>query len=779
MPKSSRQELPSALKHLISETVALWGRCLKDIYGDKFYQEIENLRVTSKKIAAKSQAAQAVELKSVLEKLRKKNSDELHLIAQSFGLMLELMNRCETAYRTSRLESRPEKERIQQKSPYALIYVFTAHPTEARSEEVLKLFKVIEGSLHEALLKGFEVVEKKLEGYLKLAVKISIVKKQKPTVEDEATSINRYALAEDILALQCELKSREITLHFRSWVGGDKDGHPGVDEKTLLMSLTHSRTRLVDFINLRLNELIVLLKLLGEKESKIIIQRILSLEKVLSNLTKIEVGDGKKILKFKKDFEDLITTLKKMGHGDLIQLDSISNLLWIYPALVLPLEIREDSELVMEALNDKSMAISRMLVTLKGISQDFDPRWYVRGFVLSMCEEAKHLEAGNKLLKQVFNGYPIPVIPLFENKKALDNGTEILGEFFKKCPHILKEHKTKREGRYEIMLGYSDSSKENGVLSSRVLIYDTLNTLDSFLSDLKLTPVFFHGSGGSVERGGGSIKEQIAWWPESALNIYKVTVQGEMVARTLANKSILKSQVDKILEEFDSRKQVSKKTLALGALRVFSALSGENYRELVASDSFWDLIEKATPYEYLDLLKIGSRPSKRGASTSRKKLRAIPWVLCWTQVRLLLPTWWGVGSAWEKLGPKHQLDLIRRYRTDPFIQSFAKSFGFTLKKVELGIFDLYLSECKLQESVKATWKKSITNEFKLALKFLEELTGEKELIWERPWLAESISLRSPNITPLNLIQIIALERSHEHILRESVTGIATGMLTTG
>ncbi len=779
MSKSSRQELPSALKHLISQTVALWGQCLKDIYGEKFYNEIEHLRVTSKKIAARPQTKQSAELEQVLIKLRKKDSDQLHLIAQSFGLMLELINRCETAYRTVRLEEKSLDNKIIHKSPYALIYVFTAHPTEARSEEVLKLFKLIEQTLHEALEKRFDVVALKLEGYLKLAVKISMVKRQKPTVEDEAMSIYRYALAEDILQLQCEMKSRELTLHFRSWVGGDKDGHPGVDEKTLLMSLTLSRSKLTEFITSKLNELNELLKLLGEKESKILRMRVQSLIKILKELTPLKAGDGKKILKFKGEFEDLKKTLSKMGHGDLIQISTISNLLWIYPALVLPLEIREDSELVMEALNDKSMAISRMLQTLKEVSQGFDPRWYVRGFVLSMCEEAIHLEAGNKLLKQVFNTYPIPVIPLFENKKALDNGTEILGAFFKKCPEILKEHKTKREGRYEIMLGYSDSSKENGVLSSRVLIYDTLNTLDSFLTDLKLTPVFFHGSGGSVERGGGSIKEQIAWWPESALNIYKVTVQGEMVARTLANRSILKSQVDKIIEEFDGREQVNKKTLAMSALREFSNKSGENYRSLVESESFWDLIEKATPYEYLDLLKIGSRPSKRGASSSRKKLRAIPWVLCWTQVRLLLPTWWGVGSAWADLGAKNQLDLIRRYRNDPFLQSFAKSFGFTLKKVEMGIFELYLDQCKLPSEAKEKWKKAITSEFKLALKFLEELTGESELIWERPWLAESISLRSPNITPLNLIQIIALERTHEHLLRESVTGIATGMLTTG
>ena len=154
-------------------------------------------------------------------------------------------------------------------------------------------------------------------------------------------------------------------------------------------------------------------------------------------------------------------------------------------------------------------------------------------------------------------------------------------------------------------------------------------------------------------------------------------------------------------------------------------------------------------------------------------------MLCWTQVRLLLPTWWGVGRAWKELQAPDKLELIKRFRQDPFLQSFAKSFGFTLRKIELGIFNLYLQTSRLSASDKQHWQQQIEAEYRLACDFLRELTGEQELIWERPWLAESIGLRSPNITPLNLIQIIALEQKNDHLLRESVTGIATGMLTTG
>lgn len=780
MDKSSRGSLQAPLKNLISQTITLWGDCLKETYGEKFYQGVEKMRQKSKAIAKIKTAEQTKELNLLLTGLRKKETLELHQLAIAFSLMLELINRCETVYRTQRLKLRaPSNANIPKKSPYALIYVFTAHPTEARSEEVLKLFKIIEASLQQALEKGFETVAGELAGYLKLALRISIVKTKRPTVEDEAISIYRYSLSEEILNLQCELKNRELTLHFRSWVGGDKDGHPGVDEKTLLMSLTHSRQKIIDFMQNLLQQTHFLIDLM-ESETKIALkQKLKVIEVQLNGLRAIKKNDGTRVAAFMKLTRELSHELRKAIGERLAPMQKLENLMWIYPALVLPLEIREDSEIVSLALKDKKLAIARMLVTLKDISEGLDPRWYVRGFVLSMCEEAAHLTAANQLLKQIFNKFPIPVIPLFENERALTRGEEILGLFFKQNPHIIKEHLKWREGRFEIMLGYSDSSKENGVLASRVLIYETLSSLDRFLKSFQLTPVFFHGSGGSVERGGGSIKEQIAWWPESALNIYKVTVQGEMVARTLANREVLSGQVDKILTEFAHRSASSKKVPHIKALKTFAHAASGFYKELVASDDFWDLIESCTPYDYLDSLKIGSRPSKRSGSSSRRKLRAIPWVLCWTQVRLLLPTWWGVGQAWKDLSAADQLALIKRYRADPFLQSFAKSFGFTLKKIELGIFQLYLSSSSLEESTKKSWRERIANELELATQFINELTGEKELIWERPWLAESIELRSPNITPLNLIQMIALERKESHLLRESVTGIATGMLTTG
>lgn len=184
--------------------------------------------------------------------------------------------------------------------------------------------------------------------------------------------------------------------------------------------------------------------------------------------------------------------------------------------------------------------------------------------------------------------------------------------------------------RFEVMLGYSDSAKENGSLQSRVLIEKSLLLLDTLLRKQKLSPIFFHGSGGSVARGGGSVEEQVAWWPDSARQHYKATLQGEMIYRSLASAEIFKSQIQK-MKQSPREKSLHQNKQSPEFLKLkesFSQRSGFYYRELITDPSFLEIIKKSTPYGYLDELRIGSRPSQRTSLFSVKNLRAIPWVLC-------------------------------------------------------------------------------------------------------------------------------------------------------
>jgi phosphoenolpyruvate carboxylase len=765
--------IPKELQSLVFWAIELLGKNIQNQYGKDVYIEIEKIRKKMKSIRAADISETLKVLKSTQKQISKNDNKRLQQIAHSFSLMLELINRCESAYRTYRLDQREDK--VFKEKPHAIIFVFTAHPTEARSPELLFIFGQIYYKLIDALENGKYKTQEDLSYLLSMALTAPIARSSKPSVEDEAKSLYSYVLRNEILSQQIEFYKKGITVNFRSWVGGDKDGHPGVNEKTLHMSLVLSRDKLLDWIDCRLMQTRDELDLLTLKSDGIK----KSFNKVLEESQKLRVindGDGFKVVKFKKDIDKLIEKHYQLTKVRAPGLSNISHLIWLYPALVLPLEVREDSELVHLALKDKNLTIYKMLDLLKRISKGHDPKWYVRGFVLSMANSADDITSGYKLAKKTLGSYSIPVVPLFETSNALNNATEILTKYFNDNPQVKKDHTNNWSKRFEIMLGYSDSSKESGVFPSRFQISNALVKIDKFFDKNKLVPIFFHGSGGSIERGGGSIKEQTQWWPKSAVNTFKATTQGEMIARNFAGGQIMQSQVEKIVEQLSySNPKVNAEHSKI--LNKFSKKIQENYQATVSTEEFYEKILMATPYNYLSALKIGSRPSKR--QTAGRRLRAIPWVLCWTQSRVLFPTWWGVGSAYEALDPKEQEAMKSIYTKNNLLGSFIKSLGFTLRKVELPIWKLYLERLDLSKNEIEGLFSVFCEEYELTLKFINAITGESNLLWFRHWLGQSIYFRSSMIHPLNLIQIEALKRNNEELLRETVTGIACGMMTTG
>lgn len=757
------------LKHLVSDTVKTLGQAIKEIHGEELFQSVETLRLRMKKVrGAEAQTVQQA-LEAAYLDLEQVPSKKLRLIAKSFSLMLELINATEAAWRTHRLSTYQTPTVSRNNS---IIYVFTSHPTEARSPQYLHLMSQVEALLNEALKNNFQEIYERLLHLMRIAVRLDIAPHERPEVSDEMDQIFHTVLTEDILNEQIHLFNKGISIGFRTWVGGDKDGHPKVNPKTMNQSFERSRLLLLSFINQKLALHQDDLNLL--QDGKSLVNEIQELNQHLSALKKIKPEDGKRVKVFKTSFEKYLKLAQKKNLLS-PSLLKIKTLLWLYPALVLPLEIREDSFIIKEALTDRSLTIALMLKFLKEISSGLEAKWYVRGFIISMCMTSEDYLAALKISKRELGTYAIPIVPLFENEKGLIDSITILSESFESAD-IIATHQKKWGNRFEVMVGYSDSSKENGVLPSRLMVEEALFKLEEFLIKQKLTPVFFHGSGGSTSRGGGSVEEQLAWWPQSALDIYKVTIQGEMVQRNFSQALIMRSQVGKVLESYNSI--IPKKIKRPQVVTKFYRNVENLYRQLVNDEAFHHLVAQATPYQYLDLLKIGSRPSKR-QKPGQFSLRAIPWILCWTQTRLLLPVWWGVGKTWNELNETEKSELRKFYQASPLMQSYIKNFGFTAARIELGVWNFHLLRSGLDQEQKDFWKKKITEELDLSLKFFKEISGQDNLTWFRPWLSESIYFRSSMIHPLNVIQKIALEREEHILLRETVTGIACGMLTTG
>ncbi|WP_374077181.1 phosphoenolpyruvate carboxylase [Bdellovibrio bacteriovorus] len=781
------QTLPKELTSLVDWSVSELGRVIESELGQDGFQRIENIRRHVK--SSEGQTLQG--LLKLKEELSYLSSQDRYYIAHSFSLMLELINSCEAAYRTSRLKAEFKEARSEESHIYGrIIHVLTAHPTESRNPDIIYYFKKIQTLLEKQLENPEDQNLQDLRVLIKWVWRIPMSKQRKPSVMDEAEYIYSLALQKEILQVFIDQRKQKLPFYIRTWVGGDKDGHPGVDEKTMLGSLQMARNFLLRWLQAKFQEYLADLEPLARssEENKKKVQALLVQSKKtkqhLTKIKKIRHGDSHRVHSFRESMDKLAKHYKTCFTVESPTLHEIRVFMKIFPGLVVPLELREDSHLVHEALKSSppSFAISRMLKTLSKISPEHDPRFYVRGFVLSQTESAKDIVAGVALAEKYLGKARLPVVPLFESAHALSSSVSIVEEFLK-SPRRRKLIKDFWSEKLEVMLGYSDSAKENGSFPSRFLIHSAIQNLENVIKKHGLIPIFFHGSGGSVERGGGSVQEQTEWWPPSALSTVKVTVQGEMIYRNYTAPEILQRQLERFCSARDqgSEKKVAvppKKNIEQDLLKLSDFVQNA-YREMLKDPHFLELIEWATPYSFMKDLRMGSRPAKRQGPVNIKSLRAIPWVLCWTQTRALFPSWWGVGSFWQTLSKEEKARYGKAFAESSLFRSYIKVLGFTLEKIELDVFSLYLHSSRLPKDVADSFADRFEKEFVACQNAVREITGEESLLWYRPWLETSISLRSPLIHPLNVLQLLALEDQDVPLLRETVTGIASGMLTTG
>lgn len=766
------KHVSSRLKNLVDESVTLLGEVIGEEMGEGGFRLIESVRSQMAASRRQGEARNAATLRRVLRAFEKLSPARRLDCAKAFTLMLELMNACENAYRNHSI--RQKKFPLPRDRPDAVIYVLTAHPTEARSPENIWVFHEIQKRLTLHLWAEEKMMGASARADVKhlihLAWRVPVVRSRKPRVQDEAEHIFSTALREETLGTLLRSSEELAPLYIRSWVGGDKDGHPGVNAQTFRDSLKLSRRQLHDFFRLRLAEVSSATRAGRLSETLALPHR--RVNACLARLKSVGSGDGAKVGALRRAVTEYSAAYKKevgAAHPALVELERS---LRLFPGFVVPLEFRESSDMLAEP------PIRKMLLALKSVARGGDPRWYVRGFIISMTQSIEHIRAAAALVQLTFGAVKLPVIPLFEQAEDLAHSPGIIREMLSD-PALTRAREKHWGGYLEMMVGYSDSSKQSGVLPSRLQIAEVMHTLDRLCRGKKVVPVFFQGSGGSVDRGGGSIPEQTAWWPAGALRNYKVTIQGEMVERSFASAQICWRQVERIVASAGQWKKREKAYHPAPATRHFAALVAEHYRERVGEADFLKVVEAATPYSFLDRLRIGSRPSKRKNLARVSDLRAIPWVLCWTQTRVLFPTWWGVGSAWQALSAKEKKALRGCYERDPVFGVFVNALAYTMAKVELTVWDLYLERSNLGEETKKKVRAEFYAEARKVNVFLARVkTGNKNAA-SRGWLFESIALRSPMIHPLNLLQLIALRKNERDLLRVTVTGIANGMVATG
>ena len=769
MARRGRQEqgLAPELRRLVKVVEAVLGQVVTDAEGQDVYDAVEAMRLDMVAVR-KGRSA----LTRTRRRLRRLSMAERTALARAYTVYLELVNACENAYRTHRLRRRAS-EHASATTPRAnVIFVLTSHPTESRSPTNIGLMRRMQGLLIEALDRGTPPDGAQLAHLLHLVWSTGTHPAHKPTVEDEALHI--FSLLDDpILEELLSLHRAGHAVRLRTWVGGDKDGHPGVGPRETEKSLNLSRARLLEWTTRRLlPEVEADVRLIPHRGLRSKWARLCDR---IETLRVVSSGDGRRISLLQRALRNLATEYAaRRGHPH-PRLDDLRLVLEQFPGLVVPLELREQ-----RGLFEPDSPIADMLRFVRDVARGGRVDWYVRGCVVSMTDRAEDLWQAHALVREVMGGSTIPVVPLFEMPDVLPRAPEILDRAFSRVDFaraIRNEHRS-----LEVMLGYSDTSKRMGVLASRLAIHTAMKSIGVWADARHLKVLFFHGSGGSVGRGGGSIADQAATWPAGAVAVVKQTLQGEMIERTLATPEILRSQVQHIADVQGAPPRFRAATTAAQDLADRSQAA---YTDLVGSEEFLQLLGRATPYARLGTLNIGSRPVMRAtaAPAGLDQLRAIPWVLCWTQTRYLLHAWIGIGTAWREVrrSESARVRLLKALEHDTLLRSYLRLLGFTLAKTEPAIWREYVAT--LGDSRTALVKR-LQREWDDALDLATQIAPDGELLSDRLWLRESIYYRAPMIHPLNLIQIEVLSHellsaAQELLFRETVTGIAAGMLTTG
>ena len=380
-------------------------------------------------------------------------------------------------------------------------------------------------------------------------------------------------------------------------------------------------------------------------------------------------------------------------------------------------------------------------------------------------------------------------VPLFESIEDLRN-----------CPDVCRTLWTSNdyarlleswERRQEVMLGYSDSNKDGGMLTSTWEIFKAHRALHQVAAECDVKLTLFHGRGGTVGRGGGPTHHAIIAQPQGAFTgQIKITEQGEVMNwkysdRILAERN-LELMVAASLEALSRPGNVAELDQeSEAALEQMSQDAFEFYREKIAeNDAVLTYFEEATPVKELEHMRIGSRPTRRGARHGLGDLRAIPWVFGWMQSRHVVPAWFGVGFALERFSDAKVLEkLIHQF---PFFSEMIANVELGLAKADLSIARLYaglVSDAVLREQVFSM----LFEEFERTKEMVLRLTGQTTLLEKNPVLARSIRLRNPYVDPLSLIQVELLRRKRRgedndnlnYALAATINGIAAGLRNTG
>ena len=414
---------------------------------------------------------------------------------------------------------------------------------------------------------------------------------------------------------------------------------------------------------------------------------------------------------------------------------------------------------------------------------------FLGAYVISMTSKVSDILAVLLLQKEAGVKNPLRIVPLFETLSDLQNSSKIVDNLFKN-----RWYTNIFSNEQEIMIGYSDSSKDAGKFAASWAQYCAQEKLCSVANKHKIKLNFFHGRGGSVGRGGGPVYAALLSQPPgTVMGMTRVTEQGEVIQQKYGSESMaeysLGTYIGAVLEAtLSPPSKPSKEWRAL--IDSMSIISSKAYRHyLLEDEDFLKYFDKVTPKNIIGKLYIGSRPSKRNASKDIKSLRAIPWVFAWTQIRMLLPAWLGTYEALNFASKgKNKKILDEMIKNWPFFYEMMDMLDMVLIKTDQRVIRYY-EECLATPELK-----KIGNELRAKLTELIEINKKiipNHIINQRKAFRKSIKLRNTYAEILNLLQADIMKRLNKKNIKSkskkilmdamivTISGISASMKNTG
>ncbi|MDH5580549.1 MAG: phosphoenolpyruvate carboxylase [Bdellovibrionales bacterium] len=636
----------------------------------------------------------------------------------------------------------------------------------------------------------------------------------------------------------------ETPIKFGSWMGGDRDGNPNVTSEVTKEIIYFQRVRIIDLYIKDLDDLFLDLSICRDsdelfeyvgKSKRPYRDLILNLKEKLENTKILFERLDNKIPKKNPNYilkkEDLLNplmvcyrSLKELGASIVAEgklTDLIRNV-HVFGIHLFRLDIRQESTIHLKIMDKYTNHIklgsfsewdeNKKLNFLQNKMNDNIPLNYEEflfeefdrdvmktfeligevgkdsfgSYIISMAKEASDILLVEFFQRKLNPNALLRVVPLFETIDDLQNSHKTMKRIFSNT-----WYKNYIAGHQEIMLGYSDSSKDGGRLCATWELYKAQENLLALADQEEIKLTLFHGRGGTVGRGGGPTYLAVDSQPPGSIDgRLKVTVQGEIINSKFGIKGIAKRSLEVYLTSV-LKASLEKPTKVDNGFREImedmAKHSKQKYQGLIwENPKFGEFFSQVTPVKEIAFLNIGSRPSKRRVGGSMDSLRAIPWIFSWTQNRLILPSWFGVGEALqfgiEKYGIKKMKTMAKKWA---FFNSTLDLLEMVLSKADEHITELYMEHLSDEK-----WKdieEEIIPSFKLTKKLIAHVLDQKKLLENNRVLKRSLEIRNPYVDPINFVQVMILKefrenpdnKGLENVLVNTLSGVALGMRNTG